>query len=188
MFCGLCSTKSRVVGKFKLKEDKMNSWFLIYCKSKQEIRAEENLLRQGFDVFRPTINVARSKIGCQSVIRNEPLFPGYLFIKVDPDVKSIGPVNSTLGVSNFVRFGDNYAVASDILIDDIKLNVNRQNAIASDEYTLKNGDEIYVNGHGFDQAQAIYCNPCGFERAVILMNILGRQSKLMVPTKCLFKR
>lgn len=165
----------------------MSSWFLIYCKSRQEVRAEENLVRQGFDVFRPTINVVKAKIGCQNTVKSEPLFPGYLFIKVDPSVKSIGPVHSTLGVSNFVKFGDSYAVASDTLIDNIKLNVDRQNVFTKDGHSLKSGDEIYVHGHGFDQVKAIYCNACGYERAIILMTILGRESKLMVPTNCLSK-
>lgn len=169
-----------------MKKDKgMNNWFLIYCKPKQDARAEENLTRQGFDVFRPTINLIKSKIGCSNSVKCEPLFPRYLFINVDPSAKSIAPVLSTYGVVSFVKFGDVYATASDELIGDIKEKVNNLSAMYGESEVIKTGEEVYVDGHGFDHVKAIYCNPCGNERAMILMNILGKESKLLVPEKCL---
>lgn len=163
----------------------MIKWFLIYCKPKQETRAEINLSRQGFTVFRPTINVIKSKIGCQNSVVSESLFPRYLFVQVDPDIKSIAPILSTLGVSGFVKFGDRYAVASDTLISEIRSNIVEQSVLVGSSEAIKKGDEIYVDGHGFDQVKAIYCNPCGNMRAIILMNILGKETKITVPTSCI---
>lgn len=165
----------------------MNNWFLIYCRPKQDARAEENLMRQGFDVFRPTINVIRSKIGCSNTIKCEPLFPRYLFVNVDPSAKSIAPVVSTFGVASFVKFGDVYAKASDELIVEIKDKVKNLSAIGNEVKEIKAGEEVYVDGHGFDHVKAIYCNPCGNERAMILMKILGKESRLLVPERCLSK-
>lgn len=160
----------------------MNKWFLVYCKPQQDSRAEENLLRQGYNVFRPMINVVKPKIGSRSLIKSESLFPRYLFINVDVDSQSISPVFSTFGVSSFVRFGNQYATASDELIDEIKQNAEQQIVISNSQNTLKHGDEIYVHGNGFDQVKAIYCSPCGNQRALILMNIMGRESKLQIAT------
>jgi transcriptional antiterminator RfaH len=163
----------------------MNTWFLIYCKPKQENRAEENLKRQGFDVFNPSIKVIKNKIGCKKIVTSEPLFPRYLFIKTDPNIKAIAPISSTFGVANFVKFGDRHATASDNLIAEIKCNLEKQLALVGSLETIQKGDEIYINGHGFDNMKAIYCNPCGNMRAIILMNILGKETKLLVPAESL---
>lgn len=162
----------------------MNSWYLIYCKPGQDSIAETNLIRQGFTVFRPTINMAKTKIGCKTYLKCESLFPRYLFIKVNPEVKSIFPVSSTLGVSTFVKFGDRYATASEDLIEEIKSIVEKQKFLASEREKFKKGDMVYVDGNGFDQVKAIYCNPCGNQRAMILMDILGKESRLRVPMQC----
>jgi transcriptional antiterminator RfaH len=166
----------------------MNNWFLIYCKPKQDTLAEINLIRQGFVVFRPTITVVKSKIGAKDYHSCESLFPRYLFIQVDPKVKSIAPVVSTFGVSGFVKFGDQYAIASEALINEIKVDIQKQSLLAKCANDLVAGDEIYINGHGFSHMKAIYCNPCGNERAMILMNILGKESRLSVPTQFLTKK
>jgi transcriptional antiterminator RfaH len=165
----------------------MNTWFLIYCKPKQENRAEENLKRQGFDVFNPSIKVVKNTIGLKSVVKSEPLFPRYLFIKTDPNIKSVAPISSTFGVANFVKFGDRHATAPDSLISEIKFNLEKQIAFIGSREAIQKGDEIYVSGHGFDQMKAIYCNPCGNMRAIILMNILGKETKLLVPLESLAK-
>ncbi len=165
----------------------MGTWFLIYCKPKQDIRAEANLIRRGFDVFRPTINVIKAKIGCQNSISSESLFPRYVFINVDPEVQSITPVLSTVGVANFVKFGDRYATVSERLIAEVKANAEMQASMAESREEIKEGDEIYVNDCGFDQVKAIYSNPCGNMRALILMNIMGKDARLSVPVKSISK-
>lgn len=165
----------------------METWFLIYCKPRQDIRAEENLTRQGFHVFRPTINVIKAKIGCENSISCESLFPRYVFIKVNAEVQSIAPVLSTLGVASFVKFGDKYATVSERLINEIKINAEAQAAMAGSTEAIKEGDEIYVNGCGFDQVKAIYYNPCGNMRALILMNIMGKEARLSVPVESISK-
>ncbi|MES2826131.1 MAG: transcription/translation regulatory transformer protein RfaH [Pseudomonadota bacterium] len=165
----------------------MGTWFLIYCKPKQDIRAEENLMRQGFHVFRPTINVIKAKIGCENSISCESLFPRYVFLNVNPEVQSIGPVLSTLGVASFVKFGDRYATVSERLINEIKVNAETQSLAAGSREAIKEGDEIYVNGCGFDQVKAIYYNPCGNMRALILMNIMGKEARLSVPVESISK-
>jgi transcriptional antiterminator RfaH len=165
----------------------MGKWFLVYCKSKQDTKAEENLIRQGFDVFRPTINVVKNNIGRQSYVQCESLFPRYVFIHANPEVTSLAPVVSTFGVAGFVKFGNKYATASENLIREIKRNVERHISLWNDHDTLKRGDEVYVDGYGFDHVKAIYHNQSGEQRAMILMNILGTESKLVVPRSCLCK-
>jgi transcriptional antiterminator RfaH len=163
----------------------MKSWFLIYCKALQDAKAEKNLLRQGYKVFRPTILATKSKTGQKDCHIFESLFPRYLFVNVDPNIQSIAPILSTYGVARFVKFGDSYAYASDYLINKIKTDVERISRQKETSNLLREGEEILVQGHGFDQVKAIFSNSCGDQRAMILMDILGKQSRLTVPMECL---
>lgn len=165
----------------------MNNWFLVYCKSNQELRAEINLQRQGYTVYRPTIYTNKRKTRSSKTARQEALFPRYIFINVDPEVKSIAPVVSTLGVSHFVKFGNTYATAQNSLIDQLRSLAAEQSAYELEKDQFQPGDKIYVDSHGFEQVQAIFDNPCGEERAIILMNIMGNQSRVTVPFSSLTK-
>lgn len=166
----------------------MKQWFLIYCKAKQEVRAQENLHRQGFEVFNPQIPVKskRKKQGIGDKL--EALFPRYLFLSADPQQQSLAPVCSTLGVTDFVRFGSKYAVASENLINDIKGHAHRLIEQASNVTPFRKGDNVIVNGHGFDDIEAIYENPCGDSRAMILLKIMGNESRVKVPMSCISAR
>lgn len=164
-----------------------NKWYLIYCKPGQDERAEVNLSKQGFEVFRPKIKVERLKVGGGTSARVESLFPRYVFIYVNPKIQSIAPVSSTFGVVNFVKFGGRYATAPDMLIEEIRTHSENQFFSSDCFNTIKEGDQVYVNGNGFNHVKAIYCSPCGSKRAMILMNILGNEQRINVSSRCLSK-
>lgn len=163
----------------------MGQWYLIYCKPGQDTRAEVNLIRQSFEVFRPTFDVIKRQASGKTQVKTMSLFPRYLFIFADPTVQSLSPVLSTFGIASFVKFGDRYATAPATLIDELK--ELAESAEPLDTQTFKKGEEIFVDGHGFENVRAIYCNPCGESRSMILMNILGKTSRMSVPTECLNK-
>lgn len=161
----------------------MCKWYLIFCKANQDSKAERNLVQQGFDVFRPVV----PKYSGDTLIKEESLFPRYLFLNANAEVKSLRPVSSTYGVSNFVKFGDDYAIANDHLIDEIKTVMEEHSQERANKAVLRKGDSVLVDSGSLDQLEAVFCNPCGNERAMILINILGRQSKMNVPMKSIRK-
>jgi transcriptional antiterminator RfaH len=63
----------------------MSNWYLIHTKIRQERVALENLDRQGFECFLPTILAEKLRRGALQVMK-EPLFPRYLFIRLGTGV------------------------------------------------------------------------------------------------------
>ncbi|NIN33844.1 MAG: transcription/translation regulatory transformer protein RfaH, partial [Gammaproteobacteria bacterium] len=57
----------------------MKSWYLIHTKPRQEKLAEENLERQGYEIYLPMAEIRRKRRG-RSVRVIDPMFPRYLFI------------------------------------------------------------------------------------------------------------
>ena len=94
----------------------MKHWYAIYTKSRQEVTAAENLRRQAFEVYLPNIKQGRRYRG-QWREKIEPLFPRYLFIRLNLGEDNIAPIRSTHGVSKLVSFSDQPTTVPDPLID-----------------------------------------------------------------------
>jgi len=53
----------------------VKAWYLVHCKSRQDERAEDNLIRQGYACYRPQVCCERVVKGRRAVV-SESLFPG----------------------------------------------------------------------------------------------------------------
>jgi len=96
----------------------MKPWYAVYTKARQETVAEENLQRQGFETFLPWITQLRRRRGKWLDV-TEPLFPRYLFTRLDPAGQDIGPIRSTFGVTRLVTFGDRLRAVPETLIESL---------------------------------------------------------------------
>ena len=88
-------------------------WILVYTKAKQENRANFNLQNQGFVTFLPLIS---SQKRTEKSKQLSPVFPRYIFVKIDPDLENWITIKSTLGVEKIVMFADKLtSVPNDII-------------------------------------------------------------------------
>ena len=92
-------------------------WYLVQTRPRQEARAEENLQRQAFECYRPLIERGQGS--------SEPLFPGYLFIRLDHLQDNWYPIRSTRGVARIVAFGGQPTPVQDALIGELRERVER---------------------------------------------------------------
>jgi len=73
------------------------NWYVVATKPNAENLAVTNLQRQEFETYLPKIAVRRSHAGqVKTVFR--PLFPSYVFVRLDPDRARWRSINGTLGV------------------------------------------------------------------------------------------
>ena len=94
----------------------MKLWYAIHTKPRQEDHAAEHLRRQEFEVYLPRIKQARRfRQRWRDTI--EPLFPRYLFIRLDLGSENVAPIRSTRGVSKLVSFNGQPATVPEPLID-----------------------------------------------------------------------
>ena len=92
-----------------------NQWFLVRCKTKQEQRASFNLDNQSIASYYPLVDVVKVRRGKKQVVR-EALFPGYIFVYLDPSSILASKVKNTLGVCDYVRFSCKPQVVPDSLL------------------------------------------------------------------------
>jgi transcriptional antiterminator RfaH len=156
------------------------TWYLIHTKPKQEGRALQNLVQQGYECFLPFFASERIKQGALAVV-HEPLFPRYIFIRLHdgPEAQSWSPIRSTKGVHRLVMFGPNAAKVSDDLIDILRA---RQSEGEVQPMRLFNpGEKVVVTQGAFAGIEGVYEMTDGEQRAMVLIELLSRSTRLKVP-------
>lgn len=154
----------------------MKAWYLIKTKPKQERIAVNNLENQNYDVYCPS-----AKIKNKFVV----LFPGYLFINLDKTSENWGPIRSTRGVSNFVRFGLSYPKISNKVIEFIRLNEYKTTERIKIIGDFKSGDKVQITEGIFKDCVAIFESLQSDERVLLLLNIMGQQQEIKISEKSL---
>lgn len=150
------------------------TWYLVQCKPRQDERAEENLVRQGYQCFRPLLSCERIVQGRRRAVV-ESLFPGYLFIALCSDA-NWAPLRSTRGVSRLVAFNGAPLPVAEKLIESL-----RQRATANDALPLVAGDMVRINQGCFAELEGVFDSCVGDERVVLLLTLLKQQHRIELP-------
>ena len=148
-------------------------WYAIHSKPRQEVRALENLQRQGFEAWLPLLTVEkvlRSKL-VQVV---EPMFSRYLFIRLDTEQTNWSPIRSTLGVSKLVSFGNLPAVVADELIE-----VLQQMPEQAPQRLIQPGQQVKIVSGPLRGLEGIYQQADGELRAMVLIELLNKQHRIV---------
>lgn len=155
-------------------------WYVACCKPRQEVVAEENLLRQGFDVYLPRMKMARRRRG-QWLDTIEVLFPRYIFICLNPLLRSTASVRSTRGVVDLVRFGGQPAKVPGSVIDALLRRANSDSGLHEDIRPLFNeGDLIRLVDGPLSGMEAVFAEQDGGKRVSVLLELLGKAHKVQV--------
>ena len=153
-------------------------WYAVRCKSRQETIAQENLLRQGFGVYLPRIQVKRRRQGrwIQAV---EALFPGYIFIRLDRTRRCMSTVRSTRGVIGLVRFGEQPATIADPVIDAL---LEREDPTSGLHFENRSsfsaGEMIRVMDGPLAGIEGVFTHQDGDKRVIVLLELLGRANEV----------
>ena len=157
------------------------SWYAVYTKPRQERVAADNLVRQQFDCFLPLAVNPYQRRTARKALRIEPLFPRYLFINAVADQQSLGPVRSTRGVCTLVRFGMKLVTVPETIIQMIRRRMNPDSGLVElDPVPVEQGDRVRVFDGPFAGAEGILEACSGEKRALLLMELLGRQTPVEV--------
>lgn len=151
------------------------AWYVVHCRAKQQCRAEENLRHQGYECFLPMVQVERIKRG-KRVLQAEPLFPNYLFIRLNCVDDNWAPIRSTRGVLRIVSFGTQPLPVP----DDVISHLQQRLADAPCLGELQEGDQVHVSIGPYTGIDAIFQAFDGEERVIILLNILNQPQLIKV--------
>lgn len=168
---------NRLKNNIKSPTDK--AWYLLYTKPRQEKYAKENLVRQNYQVYLPMYgNKRRFRGHYQAVI--EPLFPRYLFIRLDTGSDNWAPIRSTYGVSNIVYFGFKPVAIPDSDITELKTHEDDKQVYYPPDQDLSIGDNVRIADGFMTGLEGVLIAKTGRERVQVLLQYIGKQLEITI--------
>lgn len=163
-------------------------WVCVVSKPFQEITARQNLERQGFPVYLPMklFEVATGRF--KGELRSTPFFPRYLFAQIDVRDDRWRYIWSTHGVQSLLgstAARPPYGVA-DFVIERLQAQEEAGYIRMMGEAAERGAKAVCPFGEGEivrvagSPLEAVFLEPVDSKRAIILTNLLGRDSRVTV--------
>ncbi len=158
------------------------TWYLLQIKTQQHDRAQENLANQGFEFYSPNHCLKKIQRG-KLQIRTEPLFPGYVFVRLD-EQSNWRALQATRGVTRLVSFNGRPQPVDSMLIHALK---QRFTSELEPEALYKPGEKVVIIDGCFKHIEAIVKAVTSDERIIVLLNILNSQQAVAMQATQLAK-
>lgn len=163
-----------------MERDTTNRWYAVCCKPRQEIIAEVNLLRQSYHVYLPRTRMRLRRRG-HWIDAIEILFPRYIFIRLDPLLRSTASVRSTRGVVGLVRFGGQPATVPNEVMDALLQREDAGSGLHQDKRPLfSTGEEIKLVDGPLSGMEGVFAQQDGDKRVVVLLELMGKANRVTV--------
>ena len=150
----------------------VTGWAVVNTLPHQEARAEANLLRQGFNPWLPSMLRTRRHARRFDVIR-APVFPGYLFVELDPAVDQWKRINGTFGVRRLLTQGERPQLLPAAFIDGLRSSVGEDGTCRLGRDELEAGSAVRVVAGPFADMLATVAGMASDDRVRLLLSVLG---------------
>jgi transcriptional antiterminator RfaH len=152
----------------------MENWYVMHSKPRKEALLHERLRIQRIQVYLPSVRVKPVNPRAR---KEQPFFPGYLFIHVDLEQIPVSELRWIPGATGIVCLGGEPAIVGDSLIQTIQRqieNIRESDAQRVDRF--KSGDWVVINDGPFANYKAMFdCRLPGQARVRVLLELLQGQ-------------
>ena len=151
-------------------------WYALRVKPHKESFVRGQLQSQAAEFYYPAVRV--KPVNPRSA-KERPFFPGYLFIKLDPDEEGLSAFQWLPGVVGLVAFGGEPAPVAESLIVELR---RRLQAVAAAgglaQYEIQPGDAVRIVSGPLAGYEAIFdAHLSGAERVRVLLAFLSASPK-----------
>ena len=155
-------------------------WYVVQTQVNGETKAEQNLLRQGYQIYLPRY-LKRRRHARKMDVMAKPLFPRYIFVAIDMATQRWRSVQSTVGVSRLVTNGDSPAVVPEGVVRALKAREDAKGFVNMDAGpAFAPGDKVRVLAGAFMDNAGLFNGMADHDRVSILLEMLGRQVRVVL--------
>ena len=153
-------------------------WYAVHTHVNKESLSEINLIRQNFITYLPKYKkIIKHARKISTVVR--PLFPRYLFVKLDLVKQRWHLINSTYGVNVLITMEEKPVKILDKIINEIKSYDNSDGIANISPYSsMTLGEEVNIIDGLFSGRKAIFDGLTDDNRIKVLFNLLGKEVTL----------
>jgi transcriptional antiterminator RfaH len=162
----------------------MQHWYALHTKVYAEKQAAHELRRHGIETYLPEV---KAKVG-KTAEKKIAFFPGYLFMNVDLSKTNAANWRWASGVRYIVSQGEVPVVIPPEIIGHIRRQLDARETASSQKSKdrFKKGDRVRIGDGAFADMLAVFEGDISSsERATVLMEFLGRLSRIRVDLESL---
>lgn len=155
-------------------------WFVVRTQVNAEAKVARNLLRQGFEIYLPRY------LKCRSHARKidkvvTPLFPRYMFVRIDLATQRWRSIQSTFGVAGLVLNGPKPAPVPPQVLQSLREREDESGYVKLDKRPkFAPGDKARLIAGAFAENLALFEGMADRDRVVILLDMLGRKVRVSI--------
>jgi len=152
----------------------MTSWCVVNTLPMQEGRARDNLARQGFRVWLPMLGVTRRHARRVETVRR-PLFPGYLFVELEPAAQPWRSINGTYGVRRLLCQHDSPVRVPRAFVNALRETCDSNGVLTQAEPVLAPGQRVRIIAGPFMDCIGTIMRSSANGRVALLLGLMGGQ-------------
>lgn len=156
------------------------AWYVVQTQPQAEEKARRHLINQGIMTYLPRYR-RRIRHARQSIQVLRPLFPGYLFVRLDPSLCRWRSINGTMGVRQILTDGELPLIIGDLVIQEIMSREDGSGAVKLEQPMFAPGQTVRVTDGPLADLEGLFEEVRDHERAVLLISWLGRKVRAQVP-------
>lgn len=154
------------------------SWFAVHTRSKCEKKVATQLGQREIDCFLPIIKEVRFWSDRRKVI-DQPLFPGYVFVRIPAEDTTRVAVLRTNGVAGFVGIQGQGIAIPDVEIENIQVLLSSK--VPFEPYPfLSVGQKVRIRGGYLDGVEGILSAKHSDRSVVISVDLIQRSLAVRV--------
>jgi transcriptional antiterminator RfaH len=155
-------------------------WYVVQTQVNGELKAAQNLVRQGFEVYLPRY-LKRRRHARKIDFAAKALFPRYLFVAIDMATQRWRSIRSTFGVERLVSNGDDPAMLPGEIVSALKAREDDKGFIVmNSKPAFAPGDKVRVLAGAFMDSAALFDGTADHDRVSILLDMLGRKVRVLL--------
>ena len=158
----------------------MKRWYVAQTQLRAEERARVNLERQGFQAYLPCYKRERRHARRCDVVRT-PLFPGYIFVRLDVESAPWRSVNGTFGVSQLICRGERPAAVPEGIVEEIADRENEEGLIVLKPRGFQKGEALRFVRGALSDCFGFFEKMADGDRVILLLDLLGRKVRVQAP-------
>ena len=155
------------------------NWYILRTEPRAEYLAAAELGSDGYEMFFPRVTSPNHRVGHEDL----PLFPGYLFLRCDPESGGWPAFRQRHRVSGWVRFGGVIPTMPDEVICELQRRVESINSGKGGLWRrFLPGETVRVVSHGVEGlGEVIQEAKTPQARARVLLQFMGQLVQAQVP-------
>ena len=151
-------------------------WYVLRTIPRLEYLAEKELRQDDYEVFSPRVNQPSQQDGASDAL----LFPGYMFLRCDPEADGWPSFRMAHRVIGWVRFGGVIPSIPDAAISAISNQL--ENSGQGLWKRFEKGEKVFVHSAGLECfAEMLEATKSPQSKSKVLLHFMGRLVKAQIP-------